>query len=389
MTKPVTIAIVAGEASGDILGAGLIRALKQRLPHARFVGIGGPDMLAEGFESLFPMERLSVMGLVEVLGRLKELLHIRKTLVEHFCTEKPDVFIGIDAPDFNLPLEQKLHDAGIATVHYVSPSVWAWRQKRVLNIKQSTDHMLTLLPFEARFYEEHAIPVTFVGHPLADKIPLDIDVAGAREALGYDAEDQVVALMPGSRGGEVKRLGPVFLQAARLMLQQQPQLKFVIPCANAQRREQLEQYLADMSDMPVKLLDGQSHQAMAAADAILIASGTATLEAMLHKKPMVVSYRVAWLTYQILRRMVKSEWVSLPNLLAGKALVPEILQGAATPERLAQETLDAMENNARHQDQAEQYMAMHKMLRRNASEQAAEAVVGLVEKQGGRIRAAE
>ena len=389
MTKPLTIAIVAGEASGDILGAGLVRALKQRLPDARFVGIGGPDMLAEGFESLFPMERLSVMGLVEVLGRLKELLHIRKTLVEYFCAEKPDVFIGIDAPDFNLPLEQKLHDAGIATVHYVSPSVWAWRQKRVLNIKQSTDHMLTLLPFEARFYEEHAIPVTFVGHPLADKIPLDIDVAGAREALGYHTEDQVVALMPGSRGGEVKRLGPLFLQAAQLMLQQQPQLKFVIPCANAQRREQLEQYLAEMSDMPIKLLDGQSHQAMAAADAILIASGTATLEAMLHKKPMVVSYRVAWLTYQILRRMVKSEWVSLPNLLAGKALVPEILQDEATPERLAQETLDAMENNARHREQADQYMAMHQTLRRNASEQAAEAVMGLLKKQGGIACAAE
>lgn len=378
MTRSVTFAIVVGEASGDILGAGLIRALKKRLPHARFMGIGGPGMSMEGFESLFPMERLSVMGLVEVLGRLKELFHIRRTLVKYFCTEKPDVFIGVDAPDFNLPVEQKLHDAGIATVHYVSPSVWAWRRKRVLSIKQSTDHMLTLLPFEARFYEKHAIPVTFVGHPLADKIPLDIDVAGARRVLGYHTEDQVIALMPGSRGSEVQRLGPLFFQTAQRMLQRQPQLQFVIPCANAQRREQLERYLAGIPDLPVKLLDGCSHQAMAAADAILVASGTATLEAMLHKKPMVVSYRLAWLTHQILRRMVKTEWISLPNLLAGKGLVPEILQDEATPERLAREVLGAMANDVHHCMQAEQYRAIHQMLRRNASEQAATAVMGLL-----------
>ncbi|MCK5894756.1 MAG: lipid-A-disaccharide synthase [Endozoicomonadaceae bacterium] len=385
MTKRVTIAMVVGEASGDILGAGLIHSLKQRLPNARFVGIGGAGMLAEGFESLFPMERLSVMGLVEVLGRLKELLSIRKSLVDHLSVERPALFIGIDAPDFNLPLEQKLHDVGITTVHYVSPSIWAWRQRRVLKIKHSTHHMLTLLPFEAQFYEEHTIPVTFVGHPLADSIPLHIDVASARQALGYDDDDRVVVLMPGSRDAEVKRLGPLFLDAAQRMLQQHSTLKFVIPCVNELRRQQIERYLSERQALPVKLLDGQSHLAMAAADGILLASGTATLEAMLHKKPMVVSYQVAWLTYKILRCMVKSEWVSLPNLLAGHALVPEILQDEATPERLAQETLDAMNNSVRSQKQAKQYMAIHKTLRRNASAQASDAVMALLNHQSTEV----
>lgn len=382
MTVPVTIAIVAGEASGDILGAGLIRALKQRLPDARFVGIGGNEMLAEGFDSLFPIEQLSVMGLVEVLGRLPELLRIRKALFERFRDEKPAVFIGIDAPDFNLPLERKLHDQGIATAHYVSPSVWAWRQKRVLVIKRSTDHMLALLPFEARFYQAHDIPVTFVGHPLADRIPLEIDIEGARRSLGLAVDDQIVALMPGSRGGELKHLGALFLDAAERMLAQRPSLTFILPCANAERRVQIEHILADRAPLPVTLLDGQSHQAMAAADAILIASGTATLEAMLHKKPMVVSYRMAWLTFQILRWLVKTPWISLPNLLAGKALVPEILQQEATSERLAQEMLDALDDKERQSELAKQYLSLHQLLRRNASERAADAIMDLLEKHG-------
>ena len=289
------VALVAGEASGDILGSGLMRALKARHPGVRFIGVGGPLMEAEGMQSYFPMERLAVMGLVEVLGRLRELLKRRKLLIETLLDAKPDVFIGIDAPDFTLNIELKLRQHGIKTVHYVSPSVWAWRQKRVLKIREGCDLMLTLLPFEARFYEEQGVPVRFVGHPLADTIPLEADRQAARAELGLPA-GPLVALMPGSRGGEVGRLGALFLEAAERLQQLIPGVRFVLPCANQTRREQIEQMLAGR-DLPLTLLDGQSHQALAACDAVLIASGTATLEAMLYKRPMVVAYRLAPLTY--------------------------------------------------------------------------------------------
>ncbi|HGY9626148.1 TPA: lipid-A-disaccharide synthase [Pseudomonas putida] len=367
------VALVAGEASGDILGSGLMRALKARHPDVRFIGVGGPLMEAEGLVSYFPMERLAVMGLVEVLGRLRELLKRRKELIQTLIAEKPDVFIGIDAPDFNLTIELKLRQAGIKTVHYVSPSVWAWRQKRVLKIREGCDLMLTLLPFEAKFYEEKGVPVRFVGHPLADTIPLEADRQAARTALGL-GEGPLVALMPGSRGGEVERLGALFLDAAERLRERVPGVRFVSPCANPSRRAQLEQMLQGR-DLPLTLLDGRSHEALAACDAVLIASGTATLEALLYKRPMVVAYRLAPLTYWILKRMVKSPYVSLPNLLAQRLLVPELLQDAATSDALAQTLAPLVTDGTQ---QTDSFDRIHRTLRRDASNQAADAVLALL-----------
>ncbi|MBI6551645.1 lipid-A-disaccharide synthase [Pseudomonas sp. LY-1] len=367
------IALVAGEASGDILGAGLMRALKAQHPAVEFIGVGGPLMQAEGLTSYFPMERLSVMGLVEVLGRLRELLARRKLLIQTLIQEKPDVFIGIDAPDFTLNIELKLRQAGIKTVHYVSPSVWAWRQKRVLKIREGCDLMLTLLPFEARFYEEKGVPVRFVGHTLADTIPLHADRATARAELGLP-DGPLVALMPGSRGGEVGRLGALFFDAAERLLIMKPGVRFVLPCASPQRRAQIETLLQGRN-LPLTLLDGQSHLALAACDAVLIASGTATLEALLYKRPMVVAYRLAPLTFWILKRMVKSPYISLPNLLAQRLLVPELLQDDATPAALAQTLLPLIDGG---EEQTRGFDEIHRTLRRDASNQAADAVLTLI-----------
>jgi lipid-A-disaccharide synthase len=367
------IALVAGEASGDILGAGLMRALKAQHSAVEFIGVGGPLMQAEGLTSYFPMERLSVMGLVEVLGRLRELLVRRKLLIQTLIEEKPDVFIGIDAPDFTLNIELRLRQAGIKTVHYVSPSVWAWRQKRVLKIREGCDLMLTLLPFEARFYEEKGVPVRFVGHTLADTIPLHADRAAARAELGLP-DGPLVALMPGSRGGEVGRLGTLFFDAAERLQALKPGVRFVLPCASPQRRAQIETLLQGRN-LPLTLLDGQSHLALAACDAVLIASGTATLEALLYKRPMVVAYRLAPLTFWILKRMVKSPYISLPNLLAQRLLVPELLQDDATPEALAQTLLPLIDGG---EEQTRGFDAIHRTLRRDASNQAADAVLTLI-----------
>ena len=369
------IALVAGEASGDILGSGLMRALKAKHPDIEFIGVGGPLMEAEGMRSYFPMERLSVMGLVEVLGRLRELLKRRKELVQTLIAEKPDVFIGIDAPDFTLNIELQLRRAGIKTVHYVSPSVWAWRQKRVLKIREGCDLMLTLLPFEAKFYEEHGVPVRFVGHSLADTIPLEADRAAARAELGLP-DGPLVALMPGSRGGEVSKLGGLFLEAAAIIHAARPEVRFVLPCANAARRQQIEQLMAGR-DLPLTLLDGRSHLALAACDAVLIASGTATLEALLYKRPMVVAYRLAGLTFWILKRLVKSPYVSLPNLLAQRMLVPELLQDAATPQALAHTLLPLLDGG---EEQTRGFDEIHRTLRLDASNQAADAVLDLIAK---------
>ncbi|MFZ6045013.1 lipid-A-disaccharide synthase [Pseudomonas sp. CR3202] len=374
MNRPLRIALVAGEASGDILGSTLMQALKARHPDARFIGVGGPRMQAEGLESYFPMERLAVMGLVEVLGRLPELLRRRRRLIQTLIDERPDVFIGIDAPDFNLGVELKLRRAGIKTVHYVSPSVWAWRQKRVLKIREGCDLMLTLFPFEARFYEEHGVAVRFVGHPLADAIPLEADRLAARATLDLPAGAPVVALLPGSRGGEVGKLGALFLDAAERMRSVRPGTQFVLPCASPERREQLEAMLAGR-DLSLKLLDGRSHEALAACDAVLIASGTATLEALLYKRPMVVAYKVAPLTYRILRRLVKSPYVSLPNLLAQRLLVPELLQDAATADALAQAVVPLLDDG---EVQTHGFDVIHRALRQDASRQAADAILQLI-----------
>ena len=373
MTDLMRVALVAGEASGDILGAGLMQALKAQYPQIEFIGVGGPLMQAQGLNSYFPMERLSVMGLVEVLGRLPELLSRRKRLINTLIAAKPDVFIGIDAPDFNLTLELKLRQAGIKTVHYVSPSVWAWRQKRVLKIREACDLMLTLFPFEAQFYQDHQVPVRFVGHPLADTIPQQADRAAARDALNLSHDQPVVALMPGSRGGEVSRLGSLFLDAAARLRTLRPGIQFVLPCSSPERRAQLEQMLVGL-DLPLTLLNGRSHEALAACDAVLIASGTATLEALLYKRPMVVAYKVAPLTYRILKRLVTSAYISLPNLLAERLLVPEMIQDTATPEALAQLLAPLLDGG---EVQTEGFDVIHRALRRDASVQAAQAVLQL------------
>ncbi len=378
---PVTIAMVAGEASGDILGSGLIRSLRKRYPNARFVGIGGDEMIAAGFHSLVPMERLSVMGLVEVLGRLRELFAIRARLMDYLLANPPDVLIGIDSPDFTLGVEERCRKAGIATVHYVSPSVWAWRQKRIFRIARSVDLMLTLLPFEAQFYEEHQVPVAFVGHPLAERVPMEPDTAGARSALGLDQDRPVLAILPGSRAGEVERLGGLFLETARQLQAAHPDLQLVVPCINREREMQVRA-LADALEvrLPLTVVRGRSREVMAAADVVLLASGTATLEAMLLKKPMVVGYRLSNFSFAILSRLVKVPWVSLPNLLAGEELVPELLQQDATPEKLAAAVQERLDNSKERERLKEAFTGLHHVLRRNADERAAEAVSRLIEK---------
>lgn len=375
---PLCFAMVAGEASGDILGAGLIKALKQQYPDARFVGIGGSKMIAEGFETLYPMERLSVMGLFEVLGRLGELLKIRKQLFKTLLELKPDAFIGIDAPDFNLKLEQKLKANHIKAVHYVSPSVWAWREKRVFKIKQSVDLVLCLFPFEMDFYTQHGVPAVCVGHTLADAIEMEPNSMAARQNLQLSNEAPVVALLPGSREGEVARLGELFLQTAELIKQHLPKVQFVLPAANEERFQQLTNMLADHESLSVKLLHGQSREAMTSADTVLMASGTAALEGMLLKKPLVVSYKLSALTAYIVRKMLTQPFVSLPNLLAGKELVPEILQEAATAENLSEAVLNFLQNEEASAHLKSEFTQLHNMLKRDADVAAANAITQLI-----------
>ncbi|GAA0695646.1 lipid-A-disaccharide synthase [Marinobacterium maritimum] len=386
--QSLRIGIVAGEASGDILGAGLIRALKQRYPQAEFEGIAGELMLAEGCRSLYPLERLSVMGLVEVLGRLPELLRARKRLIRHFIDNPPDVFIGIDAPDFTLGMERALKDAGIPTVHYVSPSVWAWKRKRIFKIKQSTDLLLTLFPFEAEVYQPTGQNLRFVGHPLADVIPAQLDLNAVRQQFRPDPVSgpasepgkELVALLPGSRGSEIKYLARPFLETARWLQQQRPGVRFILPAANQRRHEQLQQLIElEFSDLTLDLVLQHSREVMAVADAILIASGTATLEACLLQKPMVVAYRMAGLTYSIYSRMIKSRWISLPNVLADEEMVPEVLQQNVTPDVMGPLLLKALEDEPYRKRLQRVFGIIGEQLRQNASERAADAVVELLE----------
>lgn len=372
------IGVVAGEVSGDRLGAGLMSALRRHFPTARFEGVGGDAMHAEGFHSLHAMDRLAVMGLIEPLKRLPELLRMRRQLREHFCRHRPALFVGIDAPDFNLGLELGLRRAGIRTAHYVSPSVWAWRQGRIHKIARAVDHMLVLLPFEAEFYQRHGVPVTWVGHPLADELPLAPDTAGARRQLGLPTAARVLALLPGSRRGEIELLGPLFLDTLARCRQQLPDLRCVLPAANAARRAQLDALLAARPELEVQVLDGQSHLAMAAADAVLLASGTSALEAMLLKKPMVVAYRAGRITHAVVSRMLRVTHVSLPNLLAGRELVPELLQDRAQVESLTPAVLGALTDDVARAGLIADFETLHRQLRRQASERAAEALAGLI-----------
>lgn len=381
-SKQLVFGIVAGEISGDTLGAGLIRALKARYPDARFVGICGSQMIAEGGESWFPLERLSVMGLVEVLGRIRELLTIREQLIQRFIDEKIDAFVGIDAPDFNIGVELKLKAAGIKTVHYVSPSVWAWRQGRIHKIKAAVDLMLCLLPFEKKFYDEHQLPAVFVGHPLADSLPLVNDTATARQKLGIKTDKLVVALLPGSRGGEVGRLGEPLFGAALQISKKYPDAEFIIPAINVLRKQQIEALLAE-AGLKATVFDhshgaGVGRLVMSAADVVVLASGTATLEAMLLKKPMVVVYKLHWLTYLIVRLLAHAKFISLPNLLADEALVPELVQSQATPDTIAKASLHWLDDHRQQEKISNRFTELHKMLQVNGSETAAEAIQQLI-----------
>jgi lipid-A-disaccharide synthase len=381
MIRRLRIGMVAGESSGDMLGASLIRSLKKQTPDIIVEGIGGPLMIAEGCQSFFPMDRLSVMGLVEPLKRLPELLNIRRSIKKYFLQNPPDVFIGIDSPDFNLHIEKFLKQHSIKTVHYVSPSVWAWRQGRIHNIKNSVTRMLTLLPFEQAIYQQHNIPVTFVGHPLADEFPLEPqNTQTCQRFLGLADDKTYIALLPGSRENEVKLLAPVFCAAARRCVDAGlpgKKLHFLIPAANPARQRQLQALLASV-DIPYTLFAGQSHAVMAASELVVMASGTTTLEAMLLKKPMVVCYKMAPFSYAIISCLLKIPYVSLPNLLAQKMLVPELIQGDATAEQISRQILSLLGNKTRMETLKQEFTAIHQSLRCNAAQRAAQTVLEVI-----------
>ncbi len=379
--RPLTIGLIAGETSGDILGAGLIRALKAKVPNVRFVGVAGPLMQSEGCEAWYEMEELAVMGVVEVLERLPRLLKIRKDLTTRFTELKPDVFVGIDAPDFNITLEGRLKQRGIRTIHYVSPSVWAWRQKRVFKIGKATDMVLAFLPFEKVFYDKFNVPCRFIGHTMADAMPLQPNKAAARELLGISPEAVCLALLPGSRHSEVEMLSADFLKTAQLLQRRIPNLHIFVPLVNAKRREQFERIKQEVApELNVHLVDGKAREIMIASDAALLASGTAALECMLAKCPMVVGYRMKPLTFWLAKRLVKTPYVSLPNLLSGEELVKELLQEKCQPQKLADELLPLLQGSEKVEILKQTFLRLHESIRCNADEQAAQAVLELAGK---------
>ncbi len=382
------IAIVAGEASGDILGSRLITSLKQYYPDAEFEGIAGKEMQETGCKTLYSMDRLSVMGFTEVLSRLFELLKIRKSLIKRWQTNPPDLFIGVDAPDFNLKLEQKMYEAGIPTVHYVSPSVWAWRESRVNKMIASMDLMLTLFPFEVEFYSKYNLPAEFTGHPLADEIPLESNKEGARAELALPLEPYILAVLPGSRMGEIKRIAPDFLRGLKVLHEKHPDWVFVSPMISNKVKVAFVKLKNEIApDVKITLIEGESRTVMQASDQILMASGTAVLEGMLVGRPMVAAYRVSSLTARIIRLfdMIKSKYYTLPNNLADEYLVPELIQEDIT----AQNVVDEIEKQYNQADSERKNMLnsfakIHQQLRLNASEQAAKALYNLVEEGKGR-----
>jgi lipid-A-disaccharide synthase len=381
------IAIVAGETSGDALGAALIRALREQVPELEVIGVAGPAMRAAGCLGLADAHELAVMGLIDPLLHLPRLLRLRRMLIERIASWKPDVFIGVDSPAFNLNLAARFKALGIATVQYVSPQVWAWRPGRVRKIARRCDLVLCLLPFEPEFYRGHAVPAVFVGHPLADQIPLHPDRAGARRALGLAPERPMLALLPGSRVGEVERLAAPFLAAAAELVQQRPQLQIVVPMANAAARARFERQCAALPQagrLPLRVLDGAARQALTAADAALVASGTASLEGLLCRCPMVVAYRGGALTVALVRalKLVRVPYFSLPNLLAGKPLVPEFFQEQVTASNLCRAVEQALDDSAQREYLQREFLRVHESLRAGGAARAASAVLQLLGRVG-------
>jgi len=375
------IGIVAGEPSGDYLAADLIRQIRQRIPDVEIEGVGGPLLLAAGCKLLYPMEKLSVMGLVEVAGSYLELVGIRRNLIKHFRQSPPDIFIGVDAPDFNLELEAQLHDSGIRTVHYVSPSVWAWRQYRIHKIKRAVDLMLVLFPFEMSIYQEYRIPVSFVGHPLADRISVNPDRIAARQRLGLDPAARIIAIMPGSRKSEIERMLAIQLQTASWCADRHPELVFITSVLTDQARQIVERItLALHPQFPLHIYQDRTDDVLAAADLALLTSGTITLEAMLHNLPMVVGYRVHWLTYRVLRMLVRAKFAALPNLLADRPLVAEFLQYDCQPEAMGAGLVRLLENSHVREELLASYAQIRNTLQQHAGARAATAVLSLLEK---------
>ncbi|MFZ3002114.1 MAG: lipid-A-disaccharide synthase [Undibacterium umbellatum] len=377
--RPI-IAMVAGETSGDMLANRLLSGLRPALPDAHMHGIGGPRMAEHGFINDWPMEKLSVRGLFEVLAHYREITGIRKQLREELLLEKPDVFIGVDAPDFNLDLEIQLKRAGIPTMHYISPSIWAWRGGRIKKIAEAVSHMLVVFPFEEEIYRKAGIPVTYVGHPLAQVIPMETDMAAARDELGLDKNARVVTILPGSRMSEIKYNTEAFIQTAKILCQRDPQLQIVVPMAGEKQRSYYIKLVVDarLDDVPVLLIDGRSHTAIAAADAVLVASGTASLEVALIKKPMVIAYKMMEASWQILRHMGYQPWIGLPNILAREFLVPEFLQSAARPDAMADALWQQLSDEALQERLKQRFVDMHHSLSRNTANVSAQAVLQLI-----------
>ncbi len=378
---PVRIGMVAGEASGDLLAAHLIAALKARRPDLAFYGIGGPKMVAQGFDAVVPMDQLGVRGYAEVIRHYRGIMRIRRKLAARFLADRPGLFIGVDSSDFNLELERELKEAGIPAVQYVSPSIWAWRGWRLRRIARSVSHILAMFPFEPPLYEKAGVPVTYVGHPLADIIPPEPDKFAARAELRLPPRRRIVALLPGSRRSELRYMADLFIKTARRMLQDAPDLHFVCPTVSRATRELLEEALRrnEARDLPLTLLFGHSHEALAAADIALVASGTATLETALFKTPMVITYRQSPLTWALMKRMLYLPWIGLPNILAGEGLVPEFIQDKATPGALAEALLALLHDTSAQRRQVEKFREIHATLRQNTAEKAADAVLRLLD----------
>lgn len=371
------IAMVAGEASGDTLGADLITSLKKHYPDAHFVGIGGPKMLAEGFESWEPMEKLSVMGFFEVLKHLPELLRIRKQVIKKLLLLKPDVFIGIDAPDFNFKIEATLKQHSVTSIHYVGPSVWAWREKRLKKIKQYVDGVLVLFPFEPDYYHRYGIPVKFVGHPLAHHFPLEPDATSARKKLGLpEVGNQITAILPGSRLSEIESMADLYMQAAAKLALIYPDMIFIVPCVNDAAKRRIQKSVqAYAENARVQLFDQQSRTVLEACDQVIVTSGTATLECALMKRPMVIAIKIHPISYWIMKKLATTQWIGLPNILAGESIVTELIQEEATADKIALHLGRLVVDNGLRQKQLKAFEQQHRALKQNASELAADAII--------------